>query len=85
MANDVRLEINRQIIGHILRSDQVLADLVRRAQAVATATSSGDLTYEVRSDVGRNRARAAVIAAGARTNAHELAHHDLARTIDHAR
>jgi hypothetical protein len=85
MANDVRLEINRQIIGHILRSDQVLADLVRRAQAVATATSSGDLTYEVRSDVGRNRARAAVIAAGARTNAHELAHHELARTIDHAR
>jgi hypothetical protein len=85
MANDVRLEINRQVIGHILRSDQVLADLVRRAEAVATATSSGDLTYEVRSDVGRNRARAAVIAAGARTNAHELAHHDLARTIDHAR
>jgi hypothetical protein len=84
MAN-VTVRINRAGIVRILRSDRVLADLVRRAQAVADATSAGDLTYEVRSDIGRQRARAAVIAAGARTNAHELAHHDLARTIDHAR
>jgi hypothetical protein len=81
----VTVRVNGAGIRQILRSDRVLADLVRRAQAVATATSGGDLTYEVRSDVGRNRARAAVIAAGARTNAHEHAHHDLARTIDHAR
>lgn len=81
----VVVKINRGGIRAILRSDRVLADLIRRAEAVATATSSGDLTYEVRSDTGRQRARAAVIAAGARTNAHELAHHDLARTIDHAR
>jgi len=81
----VTVKINRQAIREILRSDRVLADLTRRAAAVAAASSTGDLTYEVRSDVGRARARAAVIAAGARTNAHELAHHDLARTIDHAR
>jgi hypothetical protein len=81
----VTVKINRQAIREILRSDRVLADLTRRAAAVAAATSTGDLTYQVRSDTGRHRARAAVIAAGARTNAHELAHHDLARTIDHAR
>jgi broad specificity phosphatase PhoE len=81
----VTVKLNRQTIREILRSDRVLADLTRRAAAVAAASSTGDLTYEVRSDVGRARARAAVIAAGARTNAHELAHHDLARTIDHAR
>lgn len=81
----VVVKVNRAGVRAILRSDGVLKDLERRAQAVATATSGGDLTYEVRSDVGRQRARAAVIAAGARTNAHELAHHDLARTIDHAR
>lgn len=81
----VIVKVNRAGIRTILRSDRVLKDLERRARAVATATSTGDLTYEVRSDVGRQRARAAVIAAGARTNAHELAHHDLARTIDHAR
>jgi len=84
MAN-VTVKINRQAIRQILRSDRVLADLTRRADAVAAATSTGDLTYEVRSDIGRARARAAVIASGARTNAHEHAHHDLARTIDHAR
>lgn len=81
----VIVKINRPGIRTILRSEGVLKDLERRARAVATATSAGDLTYEVRSDVGRARARTAVIAAGARTNAHELAHHDLARTIDHAR
>jgi len=81
----VTVKINRAGIRAILRSDGVLKDLERRANAVAEASSTGDLTYEVRSDVGRHRARAAVIAGGARTNAHELTHHDLARTIDHAR
>lgn len=81
----VQFRFRPEGLVEIMRSDRVLADLVRRAEAVAAATSVGDLTYEVRSDVGRRRARAAVIAAGARTNAHELAHHDLARTIDRAR
>lgn len=81
----VTVRVNRAGIRAILRSDRVLADLTRRAGQVAAATSTGDLTYEVRSDVGRARARAAVIAAGARTNNHERVHHDLARTIDHAR
>lgn len=84
MAN-ITVKVNRAGLRELLRSPRVLADLVRRAQAVAAASSMGDITYEVRSEAGRARARAAVIAAGARTNAHELAHHDLARTIDHAR
>lgn len=81
----VTFKVNRAGIREMLRSDGVLADLVRRAEAVAAAASTGDLSYSVRSDVGRQRARAAVIAGGARTNAHELAHHDLARLIDNAR
>lgn len=81
----VVFRVNPAGIRRILRSDKVRAHLAHRAEKVAAASSFGDLTYEVRSGVGRQRARAAVIAAGARTNAHELAHHDLARTIDHAR
>ena len=81
----VRVVVNRAGLRTILRSQGVLDDLTARAQRVAGRSSVGDLTYEVRSDTGPNRARAAVIAAGARTNAHELAHHDLARTIDAAR
>lgn len=81
----VRFRFRPEGLVEIMRSDRMLAHLVERAQRVAEATSTGDLTYEVRSDIGPRRARAAVIAAGARTNAHELAHHDLARTIDHAR
>jgi hypothetical protein len=77
---------NRAGIGAVaLRSDDVAALVTRKAVAVAGASSTGDLTYEVRTDVGRNRVRAAVIAAGPRTNAHEIAHHVLARTMDVAR
>lgn len=81
----VTFRLNRAGIRTILRSPGVAALLVRKADAVAATSSTGDLTYETRADITRSRARAAVIAAGARTNAHELAHHDLAHTIDAAR
>lgn len=81
----IRFVLRPQGVIELMRSDRMLADLMRRAEAVAAATSNDELTYEVRHDVGRHRARAAVIAAGARTSAHERAHHNLATTIDHAR
>lgn len=76
---------NAKGIRAMLRDPKVLVDLQRRAQKVAAAASRDDLTYEVRSEIGEHRARAAVIAAGARTNAHEHRHHDLAHYIDVAR
>lgn len=81
---------NPKGIAECLRLPGVLSDLERRAAriraAAPTANAEGEaLTYETRSEMGRRRARAAVIAAGGRTNAHELAHHELIRLIDHAR
>lgn len=88
-----KFEPNPKGIAELLRLPRVLADLENRAQRVAAAanaapTSSGNpepLRYEVRSETGRRRARAAVVAASARTNAHEHKHHTLARVLDHAR
>lgn len=86
----VKFEPSFKGIGEVLKSPGVQADLLRRAeQMVAGApTENGDgeeLTYEARSGVGRTRARAAVIAAGARTAAHELANHELISLLDLAR
>lgn len=57
MARDVRIELNRQAVRQLLRSDEVLADLERRGRAVAAAAGPG---HEVQPYVGRNRARVTV-------------------------
>ena len=54
----VRLRFNRKGFDELLKSDEVLADLKRRAEAIARAAGPG---HGVRSEVGRNRARAAVV------------------------
>ena len=87
----VKVEINPKGIAQLLRSPGVAADLERRARAVMERANTDEkanpapLNYEVRTDVGKRRARAAVIAAGDRTMAHEAAHHTLVRAIDAAR
>jgi hypothetical protein len=53
----LRIELNRAGVRDILRSPGVLADLERRAQAVAAAAGPG---HTVDTGVGPNRARAAV-------------------------
>lgn len=81
----VRVVAHGAGVVRILRLESVRQACADKAERVAQAASVGDLTYGVRSEIGPHRARAATITEGARTNAHELAHHDLARLIDHAR
>lgn len=57
MARDIRIELDRQAVRHLLRSDEILADLERRGRAIAGAAGPG---HEVQPYVGRNRARVTV-------------------------
>jgi hypothetical protein len=57
MAGSVRVTLNQGAVRAILQSSDVLADLTRRAQAIAAAAGEG---MEVDSGIGRNRARASV-------------------------
>lgn len=92
MALD-RLEVHAAGIRESLKLPGVRAELEARAERVADAangatTTSGNkepLRYEVRSEIGRARARAAVVATGARTTAHEHKHGTLTRVMDRAR
>jgi len=77
---------NTKGIRELLRLPSVEADLRRRAEAVARAASgSDDLTYNVHSEIGKNRARAAVVTGDAKAAAVEARDHRLARSIDAAR
>lgn len=55
---DVRIDLKPGALGELLKSEEVRADLDRRAQQIAAAAGPG---HRVESEVGRNRARAAVI------------------------
>ena len=79
---DVRIVINGKAVADLLRSPEALADVRRRAQAVAARAGEG---YLVDSAVGRRRARASVRTASARWAAHERAHHVLLSALDAAR
>lgn len=57
MARNVRVELHRQAVRQLLRSNTVLADLERRGRAIAAAAGPG---HEVQPYVGRNRARVTV-------------------------
>jgi hypothetical protein len=60
VADPVKFKVNIAGVRKILRSERVLADLTRRAENVARA-AGGD-GYLVDAGVGRERARAAVVA-----------------------
>lgn len=75
---------NAKGIRELLRSPSVAADLKRRADNVAAAAGGDGLEYHVHSEVGKNRARAAVVTGDARTAAVEARDHRLARAIDAA-
>lgn len=75
---------NPKGIRELLKSPSVAADLKRRAEAVAAAAGGDGLEYHVHSEIGKNRARAAVVTGNARTAAVEARDHRLARAIDAA-
>ena len=82
MATSVRIVLNRKGMRQLLRSPEVLADLKRRAEAIAAAAGSG---MEVSAMVGRNRARASVITATSEARNAEATSRALTRAIDAGR
>lgn len=81
MAN-VRVVLNRRGVRDLLRSDEVLYDLERRANAVAAAAGPG---HRVETTVGRNRARAAVITDDFAAAYSEATSRNLTAAVDAAR
>lgn len=77
-----RVVINRRTIRDILRSDEVRRDLERRAENIARVAGPG---HEVDSEVGRNRARAAVFTATFDAMRDEATSRNLTRSIDAGR
>lgn len=77
----VQLKINYRGIFELLRSDEVQAELVRRANRVAAAAGPG---HRVESEVGKRRARAAVITDTAEARVAEK-HRNLTRAFGAAR
>lgn len=77
-----RVVLNRRNVRAILRSEAVRADLVRRADNIAAAAGPGHI---VDSQIGRNRARAAVITATFPAMRAEARDRNLTRAIDAGR
>lgn len=82
MASKVRIEFDEKAFRALLRSDEVKADLERRARRIAAAAGPG---HVVDSDTGRNRARAEVVTGTFEAKRGEAVHHNLTRAIDAGR
>jgi hypothetical protein len=78
----VRVVLNRRNIRALLKSEAVRADLERRAENIAAAAGPGHI---VDSQIGRNRARAAVITSTAEAMRAEATDRNLTRAIDAGR
>lgn len=76
------LKISHAGIRALLRSPGVLADLERRAQAIAAQAGPG---MEVSSELGPNRARASVITATTEARVAEATDRALTAAIDAGR
>jgi len=77
-----RVTLNRSAVSDLMQSDEVRADLVRRAENIAAAAGSG---HEVDSDVGPNRARASVRTVTVEAMYDEATSKRLTRAIDAGR
>lgn len=77
-----RVRLNRKGVRQLLRSQDVLDDLERRADAIADAAGEG---MEVDSEVGRSRARASVRTATSEAVRAELQDRALTRALDAGR
>lgn len=78
----VRIDLNRASVKALLRSPEVLAELERRARNIAAAAGPGHI---VDSQIGRNRARAAVITDSFGAMWREARERNLSRSIDAGR
>lgn len=88
MAASVKVKLNRAAVRELLRSSEVEADLLRRAQAIA-ATADGIASdpggHHADSVIGRNRARAAVATVTAKAREAEAKDRALTRSLDAGR
>lgn len=82
---DTKFVANTNGIAELLRTPEIAADLHARAERVAAAASDGTAEYVVRSEIGRRRARAAVVTGNFEAMLLERREHRLARAIDAAR
>jgi hypothetical protein len=78
----VRIVLNRRGVRELLRSPEIQRDLRRRAEAIARVAGPG---HEVDTQVGRNRARAAVITGTFEAAHNEATNRSLTRAIDAGR
>jgi hypothetical protein len=82
VSGSFRIEMNPAGVRELLRSTEVQRELARRAESIARAAGEG---MEVRSTLGRNRARAVVITATKDARIAEAAHRTLSRALDAGR
>lgn len=82
MAQSIRVEMNRAGAVALLRSPAVMADLMRRGQAVAAAAGRGHM---VTSYTGRTRARVSVITSTDSARRKEALDRNLTRALNAAR
>lgn len=78
----VRVQVNGKAVRDLLRSPEVQEDLRGRARRIAAAAGPG---HRVDTDVGRNRARAAVITDTFEARHAEATRRTLTRAIDAGR
>lgn len=82
MAAKVKLEMNSQGVGELLKSAEVQAELKRRADRIAAAAGPG---HEVDVRVGRTRARASVVTATREARKAEAESRRLTSSLDAGR
>ena len=78
----MKIELNHDAIAKLLKSPEVEADLMRRAQRIASAAGNG---MEAESSVGANRARASVITATPDAMLAEASNRSLSTALDAGR
>ncbi len=78
----VRLEFNAEAFAQIRKAPGVLADVRRRAEAVATRAGDG---YEAEADLESNRASAAAFTNTAEARAENARNHTLINALDAGR
>lgn len=78
----MQVKLNRKGVRDLLRSPEVRKDLERRARRIAAVAGDG---MEAESDIGRNRARAAVFTASREARRAEASEMALTRALDAGR
>lgn len=84
MASTIKIKHHPKGYRQLLTAPAVAADLERRAEAIATAANAAG-SHVVRSEIGRNRARAAVITADVEAMKAEARNRNLTRAVDAGR